>query len=82
MSLKIYKAMLIKGTICNWRLIYSLPACLFDNPNEFSFPGVGPSVENVNNSIQKWMRLLIASCSTSGSLNMERFMDLEGSYVR
>lgn len=82
MSLKTYKAVLIKGTSCNWRLIYSLPACMFDNPNEFSFPGIGLPVGNVNNSVKKWKRLLIASCSMSGQLNMVRFMDLKVSYVR
>lgn len=63
-------------------LIYSVPACVFDSPNEFSFSSIGRPIENVNNGVPEWMLLLIASCSTSGRLNMVRFMDFQVSNVR
>lgn len=62
-------------------LIYCVPVCVFDSPNEFSFPSIGRPIENVNNGVPAWMLLLIASCSTPGRLNMTRFMDLKVSNV-
>ncbi len=63
-------------------LIYSVPACVFDSSNEFSFSNIGRPIENVNNGVPEWMLLLIASCFTSSRLNMVRFMDFQVSNVR